>query len=123
MTSTEATQKNEERRSSKTPFEIVVQEDVKPPVIALKGDVDVAVADKLSEQLNRLVEAGCTQLTIDLSAVTYVDSTGLSQLVEAARLMGSKRTVSLVGCNPRLIKLLSVTGLSNMFELVLPNAA
>ncbi|MCA1595505.1 MAG: STAS domain-containing protein [Chloroflexi bacterium] len=107
----------EKRRSGKTPFQIEVNEDARPPVLALTGDVDVAVAEKLHEQLSRLVDAGYTELSVDCSGVTYFDSTGLSELVWAVRRMPDHGRVKLTGCSPRLVKLLSITGLDNIFEL------
>ncbi|HET6383987.1 MAG TPA: STAS domain-containing protein [Armatimonadota bacterium] len=123
MSPDEVSQASVKRRPGKTPFEIVVNENVKPPILSLKGDVDVAVAEKLHEQLSRLVERGHNQLTIDCEGVSYFDSTGLSELVWAVRRMPDHGRVRLVGCSPRLIKLLNVTGLDNIFELVLPSAA
>ena len=122
MSATDVSQKNDKRRPSRTPFEIIVDENSKPPLLGLKGDVDVAVAEKLHEQLNRLVKTGYTQLTIDCHQVTYFDSTGLSELVWVVNHMPEGK-VKLVGCSARLIKLLDVTGLKSVFDLVVPEAA
>lgn len=122
MSAPELVQKPETRRVGKTPFEIVVDEKASPPVLALHGDVDVAVADKLDSELTRLLEAGYTQIVIDCADVTYFDSTGLSVLVAASRML-ERQKLQLIHCIPRLIKLLQVTGLDNVFEVSLPEAA
>ena len=111
------------RRPGKTPFDVSVNENTKPPVLLLRGDVDVAVAERLHEQLKRLVENGHAHIIVDCSAVTYFDSTGLSELVWASRSLPEHGRVKLIGCSPRLVKLLSITGLDNIFDLDMPEAA
>ena len=123
MSPNEAPEAGAKRRVGKRPFEIVVDEDVRPPVLALKGDVDVAVAEKLHEELGRLVDKGYNHLTIDCAGVTYFDSTGLSELVWAVKRMPDHGKVRLINCSPRLIKLLDITGLGTIFEAVSPDAA
>jgi anti-sigma B factor antagonist len=117
MSPNEATQVNPIRRAPKPPFDISVDETARPPLIALKGEVDVSVADRLHEQLSRLVEAGHSELSVDCAGVTYFDSTGLSELVWARNRLPERGKVSLVGCSPRLLKLLRQTGLDNIFEI------
>jgi anti-sigma B factor antagonist len=123
MTPTETPERNEKQRATRVPFEIGVDENVRPPVLALKGDVDIAVAERLHERLSQLLEAGYSQLVIDCEGITYVDSTGLSELVWAVNRMPENGKVKLVGCSARLVKLLQVTGLNTVFELVQPGAA
>ena len=54
-------------------------------VVEVSGEVDVYTAPQLDEQLSGLVEAGSYQLVVDLSAVEFLDSTGLGVLVKALK--------------------------------------
>ena len=51
--------------------------------LRLEGDLDLRVADRLSEALREAIASGIT--VVDLSADTFVDSTGLHAFVSAAR--------------------------------------
>jgi anti-sigma B factor antagonist len=50
-------------------------------VLAVRGEIDVATAPQLREELLELVSAGRKQIVVDLSGVDFLDSTGLGVLV------------------------------------------
>ena len=59
------------------------------PVMALSGEIDMATADQVAAVLQPLIEAG-GPVTIDVSDVTFIDSTGLHLLVRAADELGDR---------------------------------
>jgi len=63
----------------------------------LKGELDMATADDLS-QLLRAATANGEPVVLDLSAVTFMDSSGLRALLEGAEL--SRGSGSLVIARP-----------------------
>jgi anti-sigma B factor antagonist len=50
-------------------------------VVELSGDVDVACAAELRDNLLGLVNRGAPSLIIDLRGVTFIDSTGIGSLL------------------------------------------
>lgn len=52
--------------------------------IAVVGEVDVSNAAELREAVEQAFAAGAKRLEIDLSQVSYIDSTGIGVLVGAA---------------------------------------
>jgi anti-sigma B factor antagonist len=49
--------------------------------VKASGEIDLSTSRDLSEQLNRIIDAGgCRTLVLDLSDVSFLDSTGLSAL-------------------------------------------
>jgi anti-anti-sigma factor len=52
------------------------------PVVALRGDIDVAVADRVLEEITSAA-GDEREVTVDLSAVTFMDSSGISALLQA----------------------------------------
>ena len=87
-------------------------------VVALAGELDVVDADSLRHRLVVLVETGHTHLVVDLTGVTFMDSTGLGVLVGARRRVGDRggRLVLVVDQEP-LRKVLRVSALTQVFPL------
>ena len=62
-------------------------------ILRLRGEVDISSAHKLSQQFEFAASNGCSELVIDATGVTFMDSSGLHALVEGKRLIhqnGSK---------------------------------
>jgi len=65
------------------------------PVVTVRGDVDMATADRLWAVIEQVL-ASSERLVIDLSATTFIDSTGLGLLIRAHGLVGQVRTAVVV---------------------------
>jgi anti-sigma B factor antagonist len=52
---------------------------------ALSGEVDLAVAPQLREDLRIIVRASDADLVVDCTHLTFIDSTGITVLLEAHR--------------------------------------
>ncbi len=88
--------------------------------VAVTGEVDAYTAPKLRAELLAAVREHPV-VTVDLSAVTFMDSQGLTALI-TARQQAEQRGTSLVldGVPPRVLKLLQLTGLDAMFAVGSP---
>lgn len=88
------------------------------PVLEVQGEVDVSSAPQLQRELSMLQEAGAQSVIVDLSAVGFLDSTGLGALV-AARAVASDAggTVAIVCTQDRILKLFTITGLDGAFDI------
>ncbi|HLK01645.1 MAG TPA: STAS domain-containing protein [Streptosporangiaceae bacterium] len=81
-------------------------------IVALMGDLDIAAAPALREELLGLLQPGASRLIIDLSAARIADASGAAVLVGTGRradLLGG--WLRLVSPAPALTRILSVTGL------------
>lgn len=87
-------------------------------VVHVAGEIDVYTVSTLRDRLDAVIERGEHHLVIDLSAVTFMDSTGLGVLVGRLKLVravgGSMR---LVTANERVLKVFAITGLDKVFEI------
>jgi stage II sporulation protein AA (anti-sigma F factor antagonist) len=84
-------------------------------VVTLAGEIDLACGEQVREFVRIEVDACPGVLVLDMSGVTFVDSTGLSLLVEAHRVVdvnGGK--VVIRGANQQFRKLLDVTCLDEV---------
>lgn len=87
-------------------------------VVAASGEIDVAAAPTLRDQLTALVDDGSVHVVVDLEGVDFIDSTGLGVLVGAVRrARGAGGDVRLVCTNTRLLKVFGVTGLDEVFVI------
>jgi len=88
------------------------------PVLAIQGEVDVSTAPELRERLLALAERGTTTAVVDLSEVSFVDSTALGVLVSGVkRLRSAGGDLRLVVTQPRITKVFEITGLTDVFEI------
>ena len=65
------------------PFEVTVQRDDELATIVVSGELDLATVPQLSAAVAEHDDAGF--LVLDLTAVTFIDSTGVRVLIEADR--------------------------------------
>jgi anti-sigma B factor antagonist len=99
---------------------LVVKEITENPVgpaLAVAGEIDVYTAPQFREKLLPLCATKQT-VTVDLSQVLYIDSTGLGVLIgayKALRSVGGK--LVLTGMNGRLQRLFRITGLDEVMEI------
>jgi anti-sigma B factor antagonist len=66
-------------------FNVSVTSDAGSHSVALSGELDIATANQLTEQLEGVQPVSGDRLVIDLSAVSFMDSTGLRVLIAANR--------------------------------------
>lgn len=87
-------------------------------VLAVGGEIDVATAPRLREQLIALVNDGKHRIVVDLGAVEFLDSTGLGVLVGALkRVRTHDGDLALVCDEPRILKVFEITGLTKVFAM------
>jgi|GraSoiStandDraft_4_1057263.scaffolds.fasta_scaffold619276_3 anti-sigma B factor antagonist len=88
------------------------------PSLRVAGEIDINRTRELTESLNELVGATDRAAIIDVSGVTFMDSTGLGALVKTnERLRRQSRRLILV-CPPGpVLELLDATGLRERFVI------
>jgi anti-sigma B factor antagonist len=52
-------------------------------VLPLEGEIDLHVSPRISEQLAEIIRPKPPVVVVDLSRVTYIDSSGLAVLIDA----------------------------------------
>lgn len=55
----------------------------RPNVLSLEGEIDLHVSPRVAVSLRQMIAKKPKQLVVDLSRVTYFDSSGLAVLIEA----------------------------------------
>ena len=87
-------------------------------VIELGGEVDLYTAPEFKERLVQLIESGKTQIVVDLSTATFIDSTTLGVLVGGVkRLRPAEGALALVCSDQNITKIFEITGLDRVFPI------
>jgi anti-sigma B factor antagonist len=87
-------------------------------VIDVQGEIDIYTAPRLRELLIDLVSTGNYQLVVNLDQVGVLDSTGLGVLVGGLRrVRAHDGSLDLVCTQQRILKILKVTGLTEVFGI------
>lgn len=68
--------------------------------LSAAGEIDVSCADTFRDALNTALESGATEVIVELSQVSYIDSTGIGVLVGAAH-HAAEKGLSLICENPQ----------------------
>ncbi len=86
-------------------------------VLTLDGEIDVLTGPQLRTALTALAETPQTHVVVDMSRVTFLDSSGLGVLVGGLkRLRTSGGSLRLAGCQSAVAELLRITGLDSVFH-------
>src|SRR4051812_29862570 len=87
-------------------------------VLEVGGEIDVATAPRLREQLISLVNDQRYRIVVDLDDVDFIDSTGLGVLIGALkRVRTHEGDLALVCAEPHILKVFEITGLLTVFAV------
>jgi len=87
-------------------------------ILSPQGDVDVYNSNEIKDEVGRLVDSGCNRILVDMSGVSYIDSSGLGVLVSAlnvVRKVGGQFKI----CHLRssVEKVFQITKLNTFFDV------
>ncbi|KAA0112090.1 STAS domain-containing protein [Mycolicibacterium sp. P1-5] len=80
------------------------------PVLLASGEIDASNVDDFAEALNTEASDGTDSITVDLSAVDYLDSAAINALVPHAESLQ-------IIANPILMRVLLVSGLGELAKI------
>jgi len=87
-------------------------------LILLSGDVDITLEDDLDDLLQRYLDSRSPDVEVDLSQVTFLDSTGLAFLARLRSIsQGRGGGVTLCGPSERVRLLLELAGFDGAFTV------
>jgi anti-sigma B factor antagonist len=87
-------------------------------LVRVTGDVDLATSPQLRAALDDAIGAGADAVRLDMGGVTFLDSSGISVLVDAQqRLQDTSSKLVLHGVGDQIKRVLEISGLGSFFEL------
>lgn len=88
-------------------------------VCHVEGEIDINSSPAIKKSFDKLISTKAPKLVINLSKVTYVDSSGLATLVEILKNMKSYGgRMRLTNLSPKIKSLFEITKLEKLFEIL-----
>lgn len=102
------------------PHNLHVDADREPDatIVRLKGEVDLRTSPQLRGAFLDLLDEKPARIILDLTGVSYIDSSGVGTIVELKRRAAKTgSTIVLVGLQPRVQSLFEITKLDKFFRI------
>jgi anti-sigma B factor antagonist len=88
----------------------------------MSGELDIATAEQAYAYISEVIDGRQTPVSMDLSALTFCDASGLGVLARIARhARQAGRQLRLVSVRPSLLKIMRITGLDRAFPELRPS--
>ena len=101
-----------------TPAACPIPRKDRPNVLPLEGEIDLHVSPNVTASLRMMIEKKPKQLIVDLSRVTYIDSSGLAALIQGmqnAEEYGGK--FALAGLQETIRTIFEIARLDQVFQI------
>lgn len=101
------------------PFTIAVADSpAGATLLVVTGEMDVATSSRFRAHVEAAIAAGSETLIVDLTEVTFIESTMLRELLRAREdFDGSGAGLMIVGAGAPVLRLLDLTGTTRLFSL------
>jgi len=87
-------------------------------VVVLEGEIDIYSAPEFKEVLVNSIEGGAHRIIVDLTEVTFIDSTALGVLVSGAKRVRPRNgNLDIVCSDENIIRIFEITGLDRIFGI------
>jgi anti-sigma B factor antagonist len=88
-------------------------------LVVVEGEVDMSTSPELRDHLTPLFKNGTVHVMVELSEVSYIDSSGIATLIEGLQL-SKKHNIryTLVGTRPSVEAVFELAYLKGVFEMV-----
>ena len=79
--------------------------------------IDAAVAIRFKDRMRELIGAATGRVVLDLSRVTFLDSSGLGAVVAVMKHLGPTRRLELAALTPPVAKVFRLTRMDSVFTI------
>lgn len=102
-------------------MELLLESRAQEPwtILEVEGELDLYTSPQLRDRLMALSDEGADRIALDLSRVPFMDSSSLGVLVMGLKRLREKGgELALVGPTGSPLKVLALTGLDRVFQIV-----
>ena len=86
-------------------------------VVVHEPRIDAAGAIRFKDRMREVTGGGAPHVVLDLSAVEFVDSSGLGAIVAAMKQLGATRRLDLAGLTPTVERVFRLTRMDTVFTI------
>ena len=86
-------------------------------VLAVEGELDLATAPRLKRPLTEVAGERHNRVIVDLTNLTFIDSTALRMLVDANKLRPQGEPLVVVCANSKVLRIFKISGLEASFQM------
>jgi anti-anti-sigma factor len=99
-------------------FQIAIDPTEGGYLIVLSGELDISTASMLRHQLDEVTAGPITNIVLDISLLTFIDSTGLSLIVaEHKKLKAMGAALTVFSPTPMTRRLFEISGLTSILSI------
>jgi anti-sigma B factor antagonist len=86
-------------------------------VVPVADEIDHDNAHQLRRQLDAALETGALRIVVDMTDLTFIDSSGLAEIVRVATILGPRGRLVLRHPSPIVQRVVAITGLDDVFDI------
>ncbi len=99
-------------------MEIKIKDHEGVKILALSGDIDMYASPDVRKQLLRLIDQRVPVIIVDLSNVTYIDSSGMATFVEGLKgMMLYSGRLKFFGIPMKVMEIFNFSKLDKVFDM------
>lgn len=88
-------------------------------VVRVNADrIDAAVAISFKEDMRKILSSPAPRVVLDMSRVTFLDSSGLGAVVAVMKMLGADRVLELAALTPPVERVFRLTRMDRVFTLL-----
>ena len=92
-------------------------------LVVVTGEIDLFTAPEFKAAVARPIDAGGDRVIVDLTGVTFIDSSSLGVLIGAHKQIVARGGALVIVCDDRaIVNTFKITGLDGVFEIVATRA-
>lgn len=96
---------------------VAVRADDSTAAVSPAGDLDVSTSPRLLACIDELLAEGRSKITLDLRAVTFIDSSGLGALVKAHKRAAPAAEITVVQPRPHIQRAMEISGILKVIRV------
>ena len=86
-------------------------------VCVMEERIDAAVAIQFKDRMREIIQDKAPCVMLDLTRVTFLDSSGLGAVVAVMKVLGPERRLEIAGLTPTVEKVFRLTRMDSIFTL------
>jgi anti-anti-sigma factor len=100
-----------------TDFKVALDRSDSQTVLRIAGEIDVTNADELDGYFDAARATAPSEIILDLSALTFISSSGLSALVRNRQRVDPSINIAIVGPSDHTRRLLQIAAIDDLFDM------